>query len=214
MKIYILIATIILLQLNCIAQEKLKWATIKHKNPSYIEKFQVKKSNPDIKHGTYKKILGNVKIQVEGQFENNTEVGEWKFYNTWQGTVSQIYNYTTGEVLFDEEWSKNNFDRTKYKRPVLYLGGMSSLYRDWAMIIEYPAEARRAGKQGKVIIKAKIGSEGKVIYTEIIEGIGYGCDEEVKRSFLELGDNWLPAISTSGEAIESEIVFPFTFKLN
>lgn len=214
MKILIILLSFLSLQLNCWSQEKLKQITVKHKNPYFTEKFQVKKDNRKIKQGKYQKIISKGRVQIEGQYEDNEKVGDWKFYNTWEGTLTQIYNYSRDEVIFDKELSNNSFDSTKYQRPILYLGGMSTLYRDWARVVRYPSEAKRVGKQGKVIIKAIINSKGEIENPEIVEGIGFGCDEEVLRSFKMLKGNWLPAIDKLGNPTESEIVFPFTFKLN
>jgi len=44
-------------------------------------------------------------------------------------------------------------------------------------LIVYPEIARRAGIEGKVYVLAYVNEEGNVIKTEILKGIGGGCDE-------------------------------------
>lgn len=48
--------------------------------------------------------------------------------------------------------------------------------------IVYPELAKRAGVQGKVHIKAFVDENGNVTKTELIKGIGAGCDEEAMKA--------------------------------
>ena len=54
------------------------------------------------------------------------------------------------------------------------VGGMDAIYK----VIVYPPLALRAGIQGKVNIYAYVDRNGNVIKSELIKGIGGGCDEE------------------------------------
>ncbi|MDX1672500.1 MAG: TonB family protein [Balneolaceae bacterium] len=47
--------------------------------------------------------------------------------------------------------------------------------------IKYPAQARMAGIEGRVIIQFIVSEEGKVLHPRVIRGIGGGCDEEALR---------------------------------
>lgn len=43
--------------------------------------------------------------------------------------------------------------------------------------VEYPEIARKAGVEGLVIIRAAVDKNGNVIKTQVLKGIGAGCDE-------------------------------------
>ena len=47
--------------------------------------------------------------------------------------------------------------------------------------LQYPKEALAARIEGKVIVGYDVTDNGKVINPHIINGIGYGCDEEALR---------------------------------
>ncbi len=47
--------------------------------------------------------------------------------------------------------------------------------------LKYPEEAQAAGIGGTVVVRLSIDHQGKVIKTEVLKGIGYGCDEEAQR---------------------------------
>lgn len=53
------------------------------------------------------------------------------------------------------------------------IGGISTIQKN----IIYPELAKKAGLEGLVIIRAAIDAKGNVIKTQIIKGIGGGCDE-------------------------------------
>ncbi len=53
------------------------------------------------------------------------------------------------------------------------IGGMAAIHNN----VIYPAIARRAGIQGRVYVFAFINDKGEVTKTEVLKGIGAGCDE-------------------------------------
>lgn len=62
-----------------------------------------------------------------------------------------------------------------------YHGGKEALSKFIGENIRYPAEAIEAGVEGKVLVGFDIDDNGKVHNIAIINGIGYGCDEEAMR---------------------------------
>lgn len=66
------------------------------------------------------------------------------------------------------------------KKPV-YEGGPKALKRFIALQLQYPAEALAHQVEGTVALKYTIDHLGEVIDTQIISGVGYGCDEEAER---------------------------------
>lgn len=60
-------------------------------------------------------------------------------------------------------------------------GGSKAMQKFLASHQKYPKEAREAGIEGVVHVRFTIDNKGKVIKTQIIGGLGYGCDEEAER---------------------------------
>ena len=85
------------------------------------------------------------------------------------------------------------------------IGGIKGLQSK----IVYPEIARRVGVEGKVIVQAIVDENGNVISTNILKGIGSGCDEVA-----------LDAVNSSkftpgkqrGKKVKTQITIPITFK--
>ncbi|MCF8262406.1 MAG: energy transducer TonB [Melioribacteraceae bacterium] len=87
------------------------------------------------------------------------------------------------------------------------IGGISAIQQK----IKYPEEAKLNGVQGRVFIKAFIDETGNVVRTEIIRGIGAGCDEVARKAVEETKFN--PG-KQRGKAVKTQVSIPILFKLN
>lgn len=76
---------------------------------------------------------------------------------------------------------KKSRDKNDFLRKPQYIGGDQAMKDFVAKNLRYPEEARAAGIEGKVIVGYDVNDNGKVFNTHIINGIGYGCDEEALR---------------------------------
>jgi len=78
-------------------------------------------------------------------------------------------------------------------------------------LIVYPEIARRAGIEGKVYVLANVNEEGNVIKTEILKGIGGGCDEAaeyaVKHTKFSPGKQ-------RGKPVKVKVSVPIIFRLS
>lgn len=104
-------------------QKNLKLVTRKHKNPYFTEKYYIKKNNPGIKHGEYKKLgyqnsliehgyyNNNLKdslwteyqwrgtnLKSKGKYKNDKQVGMWEYYN-FQGKLLYKFNFQDSTVI-------------------------------------------------------------------------------------------------------------------
>jgi protein TonB len=77
--------------------------------------------------------------------------------------------------------------------------------------IQYPEMARKAGIEGRVYLAVDVNSEGKVIGTHVLRGIGGGCNEEAERVVSTAEFN--PAVK-NGRAVCSQDTMRVTFRLN
>jgi protein TonB len=66
------------------------------------------------------------------------------------------------------------------KKPV-YPGGPKALWTFIRKNLRYPKEALEQNISGVVRIRYSIDGKGKVISTQVIHSLGYGCDEEASR---------------------------------
>ncbi len=62
-----------------------------------------------------------------------------------------------------------------------YPGGMNAMKEFIMQHLKYPEEASKNNIFGHVSVKLTINHKGEVIQTEVLQGLGYGCDAEAKR---------------------------------
>jgi protein TonB len=87
------------------------------------------------------------------------------------------------------------------------IGGIAGIQKK----IVYPELARKAGVQGRVIVRAFIDKKGNVFDAEIIEGIGIGCDKEAIAAVMKT--KFKPGMQR-GKPVKVQISIPIFFKLN
>ena len=87
------------------------------------------------------------------------------------------------------------------------IGGWNSIYKK----LVYPEQAKENGIEGTVKIRAFIEKNGEVSSAEILEGIGYGCDENARLSVYY--SRFKPGLQ-KGNKIKMQIIIPVEFKLN
>lgn len=86
------------------------------------------------------------------------------------------------------------------------IGGMASIQQN----IRYPEIAKRAGIEGTVYIAVDIDEKGNVTNTNIMQGIGAGCDEAAIDAIKQV--KFKPAIKDS-IPVKYRITIPIQFKL-
>lgn len=77
--------------------------------------------------------------------------------------------------------------------------------------IPYPAEARRAGIEGTVVMAIEIDADGHVSGVKVMDGPGYGLDEAAARAVKRF--RWRPA-AKNGEAVSTRLTWKYTFLLD
>jgi len=77
--------------------------------------------------------------------------------------------------------------------------------------IHYPDSARKAGIEGRVIVKFVVGESGNISDAQVFRGIGYGCDEEAVRVIKNMPP-WKPG-KQNGKAVKVYYTQPIAFKL-
>jgi protein TonB len=90
-------------------------------------------------------------------------------------------------------------------------GGMAAFYQYIAKNMNYPAQARRMGVEGKVFVQFVVDKSGNITEVQAVKGIGAGCDEEAVRVISEAA-RWKPG-KQRGRPVKVRMILPITFKL-
>ncbi|MCX6244410.1 MAG: M56 family metallopeptidase [Bacteroidetes bacterium] len=91
-------------------------------------------------------------------------------------------------------------------------GGNEALIEFLSKNIQYPAEAKKSGIQGKVAVNFVVRSTGEVTDVKVLRGIGGGCDEEAVR-VIQLMPKWTPGL-IKGKPVAVGFVIPIQFRLD
>ena len=86
------------------------------------------------------------------------------------------------------------------------VGGMKSIYDK----VVYPAEARKAGIEGRVVVQFVVDENGQVVDPQIIRGIGGGCDEAALAAVK--GIEFTPGYQ-KGVQVRVQFQLPIVFRL-
>ena len=78
--------------------------------------------------------------------------------------------------------------------------------------LEYPAEARAAGKQGRVMVKFTVNEDGKVSDVSVLRGIDPALDAEAVR-VVNSSPHWKPG-EKDGKKVPVTYTFPVIFQLS
>ncbi len=90
-------------------------------------------------------------------------------------------------------------------------GGLEVFVRKTKTKINYPRQAIENNISGEVVFKFTVDTNGIIVNTKLIKGIGYGCDEEVKNAILN-SEKWNPGVK-HGLNYEQNYYFNYLFKL-
>jgi TonB family protein len=108
-----------------------------------------------------------------------------------------------------EEEKKYEDDPAFYKTvevmPEPY-GGMEAIYKK----IGYPEEAKENKIEGVVKVLTFIDRDGEVLDAQVVQGIGYGCDEAARLAILY--HRFKPGL-IKGQRVKVQMEIPIEFKL-
>jgi len=84
---------------------------------------------------------------------------------------------------------------------------MNTIYKR----LVYPIEAKKNKIEGTVKVMAFIEKNGEVSSAQVIEGIGYGCDENARLSVYYT--RFKPGLQ-KGKRVKVQMIIPIEFKLD
>jgi TonB family protein len=150
------------------------------------------------------KVLENSPKWTPGKIKGNPVTTKVSFYVTFNKPST---SYTSLVEL--QELSK-----TPQSGQPVPQEGIEAFYKHIQKYIKYPTEARRHLIEGQVVVAFTIQKDGRLANLEVIESLFPALDVEVFRVVHESKSTllWKPAMQ-NGQAQESRIVLPVTFKL-
>ncbi|WP_190277238.1 energy transducer TonB [Taibaiella lutea] len=92
-----------------------------------------------------------------------------------------------------------------------FMGGQQGLMNYLSSSIRYPADAREKNKEGRVVVKFVVCTDGSLCNEEIVKSVDSSMDQEVLR-VVKAMPNWKPA-KQNGQAVKTYYTLPVTFKL-
>lgn len=87
------------------------------------------------------------------------------------------------------------------------IGGIEEIIKN----VVYPASAKESGIEGKVLVKAIVDENGKVIKTEILKSVSDDCDKAAMDAIKKT--KFTPALKDK-KTVKAEVVIPIMFKLS
>ena len=150
-------------------------------------------------------------IVTEGKIDSGSEEGIWHLKKNDSITIENEYN--KGNLIYSEYIYKSG--KTAFVKVEVnpeFTGGMDAFLRFLSQNIRYPAEARKNGTQGKVIVSFICGSDGKLTDVHVVQGIGDGCDEESVR-VIKLMPPMKPGY-VHGKPVNVAYSVPISFAIN
>lgn len=214
---------------------------------NYREKYEVLKSNPQIKQGEYRlSAISTGKLLTTGFYKNNLKDGKWHEYNN-DGYAIVEGTYKDGKKVgewsyFGKLWvvnNKYNFDTNRltyhkgikddsttfYKvirgrdtintimqRPPIYLSGNDIILRTLKYNLSYPAKARAAKTQGRVIVAFTVDEHGHTRDYKVLQSQGPALDQEALRVVKTIPDDWVAGV-LDGKAVPVILQIPVNFQL-
>lgn len=174
----------------------------------------------------------------EGTYLHGKRDGTWKFYNSKTGALKEKIRYYAEPSANDSEQVINidslfkddtftphpTLDYTRKgvqvkeeskDSPLVYVEKMPiagfNIPHYLSKNLVYPSFARKAGIEGKVVIKFVVDEDGGITNVRVLNGIGGGCDEEATRVISDM-PNWTPGYQNE-EPVRVYFTIPITFRL-
>lgn len=96
------------------------------------------------------------------------------------------------------------------EQPV-YPGGMSAFFKYIQSNMQYPAEAKSAGIEGRVFVEYVVEKDGSVSGAKILKSLNGDCDKEALRLITSC-EKWTPG-KIDGKLVRVKMALPLNFKL-
>jgi TonB family protein len=146
-------------------------------------------------------LMFSCEITPEPEIEGPTQMGENKSPTIGGSSLTARLNVgKDGKEIFDVVETQPNPP-----------GGMAGWNQYLAQNLQYPAQARRMGIEGTVIVVFVVNLDGSISDVEVLRGIGGGADEEAIR-VVQNSPLWEPG-KQRDRVLNTRMILPIRFKL-
>lgn len=156
---------------------------------------------PKIKSPEIVAVEDEIEIEQEIEIDLDMEADE--------ETIVEEVEFTV-EMEEEEEVVEEIFEIVE--DPATPKGGYEAFYAYVSKNMRYPRRAIEVAASGKVYVRFIIDKDGTITNTEVVRGIGFGCDDEAIR-VLAGAPKWNPG-KQRGRPVKQRMIIPITFKLS
>ncbi|WP_302460257.1 energy transducer TonB [Parabacteroides johnsonii] len=121
-------------------------------------------------------------------------------------------NYGAGYIPTEENPLEENAVYHVVDNMPEFPGGMKALLNFIDNNVQYPAEARKKGIQGRVHVQFIVDEDGYIIEPNIVRSVEPALDKEALR-IIKILPQWKPG-TLQGKAVKVKYTIPVAFKLN
>lgn len=140
--------------------------------------------------------VGQDTLRIKGKSEAKEQKAEW-----------QVVGFTSKEA----EPDSSPVFHVVEKMPE-FPGGMKECMNFLGTNIKYPAEAQKAGKQGRVIVQFVVEADGSVSHPAVVRSVDPWLDGEAIR-VISIMPKWKPGLQ-KGQPVRVKYIIPVTFSLD
>ena len=133
----------------------------------------------------------------------------WRLLTTLSVLAILLISSTT--VTAQNKKTSNDKVFEKVEDMPEFPGGEKAMMDFVAKNVQYPKEAMEKEISGRVLVGFIVEKDGSISETEIVKGIGGGCDEEAVR-VVKAMPKWKPG-KQKGKPVRVHFMLPLTFKL-
>jgi TonB family protein len=116
-------------------------------------------------------------------------------------------------AAYSEEMANDGGDKVYFKVEKMpeYPGGMAALGKFLGEKVEYPADAKKKGIEGKVFVNFLVEKDGSVTNVKVLKGVSSDLDQEARR-VVSMLPKWTPG-EEKGQPVRVAFTLPINFKL-
>ena len=133
----------------------------------------------------------------------------WRLLTTLSVLAILLISSTT--VTAQNKKTSNDKVFEKVEDMPEFPGGEKAMMDFVAQNVQYPKEAMEKEISGRVLVGFIVEKDGSISETEVVKGIGGGCDEEAVR-VVKAMPKWKPG-KQKGKPVRVHFMLPLTFKL-
>jgi TonB family protein len=175
--------------------------------------YFIKDDDKEIKDGVYRKWNKKGLLIEETFYKNGAFDGTMRKYYS-NGKLRRDDLYDRGNLISGKCYTKQGADTIYFPPEVApqYKGGNTALYKYLSKTINYPEDARKKGKGGRVLVQFFVEKDASVSDVKVIQSSGnYEIDAEAVRVVRGTDKNWIPG-KNEGKLARVSFVLPIVFR--